>query len=287
MKRVLITISTFFALILSSVILTSSSHENHVAYSKKLNGAPGGKAGDRASSFTDCTDCHSGSATTVGNMITSNIPASGYVAGTTYSITATIVQTGIVKFGFEISPQSSTGSMRGTLAITSTQTQLKTAFSCSYVTHTSSGNSGSGSKTWSFNWTAPATGLGPVTFYGAFVAADNDGSESGDDIYLSTYAVSENLTTNVDASSPDVNLNVYPNPVTDNIHVNYFLKSSQHITISIMDINGQISEIFFTGIQDAGTNELNIPLHQKYPSGIYFLQIKSNEFIVNKRLIVE
>ena len=161
MKRVLITISTFVFLILSSVILTSLSPENSVDHSKKLNGSPGGKAGDRASSFTDCTDCHSGTATTVANMITSNIPAAGYVAGATYAVTATIVQAGIVRFGFEISPQSSTGLMQGTLGITSTQTQLKTAFSCSYITHNSTGNSGSGSKTWTFNWTAPATGLAP------------------------------------------------------------------------------------------------------------------------------
>ena len=35
----------------------------------------------------------------------------------------------------------------------------------SYMNHTSSGNSGSGSNTWIFNWTAPSTNVGPVTFY--------------------------------------------------------------------------------------------------------------------------
>src|SRR5204863_8988529 len=93
-------------------------------------------------------------------------------------------------FGFEISPQSITGTLLGTLMITNTtETQLVGANK--YVTHKLAGTTGAGSKTWNFNWTAPVAGTGNVTFYGAFNVANNSGNSSGDTIYKSTLVVSE------------------------------------------------------------------------------------------------
>ena len=41
----------------------------------------------------------------------------------------------------------------------------------------------SGGFTWQFNWTAPSSNEGDVTFYGVFNAANGDGSNGGDKIY--------------------------------------------------------------------------------------------------------
>jgi hypothetical protein len=122
--------------------------------------------------------------------ITSNIPASGYVPGNTYNITATATRAGHVRFGFEVSPQSPTGVLLGTLIVTNTtETQLVGANK--YITHKLAGTTGSGSKTWNFNWTAPVAGTGNVTFYGAFNCANNSGTSAGDTIFKSTLLVSE------------------------------------------------------------------------------------------------
>src|SRR6185436_7418712 len=89
-----------------------------------------------------------------------------------------------------VSPQSITGILLGTLIITNTvETQLVGANK--YVTHKFAGTSGSGSRTWNFNWTAPVAGTGNVTFYGAFNCANNSGNSAGDTIYKSTLVVSE------------------------------------------------------------------------------------------------
>ncbi|HQF28974.1 MAG TPA: T9SS type A sorting domain-containing protein, partial [Bacteroidia bacterium] len=62
-------------------------------------------------------------------------------------------------------------------------------------THTSGGTApsapGSGTRSWSFNWVAPAAGTGAVTFYGAFLGGNNNGSESGDLTYKTTTIVNE------------------------------------------------------------------------------------------------
>ena len=123
-------------------------------------GAPAGYTGSPADG-QDCHNCHGGSASTVSGWITSNIPTGGYTAGSTYTITVTV--TGSGNHGFEVSPQNSSGTLLGTLIAGSGNT-LKG--SGKYVTHSNSQNGNP--QTWNFQWIAPVTGTGTVTFYGAF-----------------------------------------------------------------------------------------------------------------------
>jgi hypothetical protein len=158
------------------------------------SGAPAGRTGSPGDGNLTCavSGCHLPGPTpaTMAGWITSNIPASGYVPGNTYTITATATRPNHVRFGFEVSPQSITGTLLGTLIITNTtETQLVGANK--YVTHKLAGTTGAGSKTWNFNWTAPVAGTGSVTFYGAFNVANNSGNSSGDTIYKSTLVISE------------------------------------------------------------------------------------------------
>ncbi len=125
------------------------------------NGAPVGVTGSPGDG-SNCTSCHGGTATTTVGLITSNIPASGYIAGQTYQITATNTLTGSGKFGFEVSPQNVGGTQLGTLVAGSGS---KLVGGSKYVTHS---NATSSLSTWTFSWIAPVAGTGVVTFYGAF-----------------------------------------------------------------------------------------------------------------------
>jgi hypothetical protein len=169
-------------------IISSISFNNAHSYS---TGAPGAKTGSPGDGAT-CTNCHSGTASPQTNWITSNVPASGYVPGTTYTFTATATFTGCTKFGFEISPQNASGTLLGTLIATNT-TETQLIASSKYITHTSGGTSvvTTGTKSWSFDWTAPIAGTGAVTFYGAFNATNSSGTNSGDNIYNSNLIVAE------------------------------------------------------------------------------------------------
>ena len=158
-------------------------------------GAPAGRTGSPGDGGLTCaiSGCHLPGPTpaTMAGWITSNIPGTGYVPGSTYTITATATRPGHVEFGFEISPQNNAGTLLGTLVVTnSTETQLVGANK--YITHKLAGTSGpSGTKTWNFNWTAPVAGTGTVTFYGAFNVTNSNNNSSGDTIYKSTLVVSE------------------------------------------------------------------------------------------------
>ena len=124
-------------------------------------GSPASKTGSPGDN-SNCVSCHGGSAVAVSGWITSNIPSGGYVPGTIYTITATATGTG--RKGFEVSPQNVTGTQLGVLAA---GTGSKLVGGTKYVTQTAAGSS-SGTSIWNFTWTAPATGTGNVTFYGAF-----------------------------------------------------------------------------------------------------------------------
>ncbi|MBX7109797.1 MAG: T9SS type A sorting domain-containing protein [Chitinophagales bacterium] len=158
------------------------------------DGAPSSVTGSPGDNNKTCTKsgCHSGTAGTMLNAMTSNIPAAGYVPGTTYQVTATISDPSLVKFGFEISPQNAAGTVLGTMSLTDATKTKFTASNGKYITHTTSGNTWNGhTATWSFNWKAPVAGTGAVTFYGSFMYANNNGGTSGDIVKTSTYTVQE------------------------------------------------------------------------------------------------
>ena len=176
-KITLVALLSFFLIFTVNTALTNGS------------GAPQGHTGSPGDGAS-CTSCHSSfPPIPATGLITSNIPASGYVPGTTYLITATISHASFNKFGFQISPQNSSGALMGTLALTMpSATQI---LQNKWITHTSSGTAGTGnSRIWTFNWTAPTSG-GAVTFYGAFNSANNNSNTSGDQITLSSLTVQQ------------------------------------------------------------------------------------------------
>ncbi len=128
------------------------------------SGAPSGRAGGPAEGGATCYGggCHSGTAQTVSGFITTNIPASGYVAGSTYNITVSF--TGSGGKGFELSPQDVTGNQIGTLVAGSGSHLVGGTKYC-----TQSSKQSSSTALWTFQWVAPATaGSGTLSFYGAF-----------------------------------------------------------------------------------------------------------------------
>lgn len=238
------------------------------------SGTPGGKTGSTLDVNT-CTQCHSGTAISQENWITSNIPASGYVPGETYTITATGTHSGAAKFGFEITSEDASSKV-GTFIVTDAAT-TKLANGNNAIGHTSSNSASSGSKTWSFDWTAPLTGTGDVTFFGAFNAANDNGSTSGDVIYTSQMAVSEASVGVNDKSS--VELTIFPNPVEDFLSI----KSESKIqNIKIIDLIGKL--VFNKSGIDNTSEKINLNI---LSAGTYLILIKGENFLKKEKIIIK
>jgi type IX secretion system substrate protein len=154
-------------------------------------GSPGGKTGSMGDGGNTCTDCHSGTAQSQSDWITTNIPMEGFIAGETYLITATGTHSGVVKFGFELTAEDAFTAKVGTFAITE-PTRTQQANANKSVTHTSGGNTPTGNmNSWSMEWTAPASSPSLVIFNAAFNAANGNGGTSGDQIYTTEISVSQ------------------------------------------------------------------------------------------------
>ena len=153
-------------------------------------GSPGGKTGSPTDGV-DCMQCHGvfSTSTTISN-ITSNIPPSGYVPGNIYNITAVHNGAGFGDpTGFEITCEENTSNTKTGIFFITNSTTTQNTNNGSAVTHTTAGNSLS---TWSFDWEAPLSGTGNVTFYGAFIEAGYPiGLNQGDYFSSTTLSASE------------------------------------------------------------------------------------------------
>lgn len=152
----------------------------------------------------NCTSCHSGSSVVTSGTqwnrvrMRSNIPSTGYLMDSTYTVTVTYAESGISTFGFQLTALSSDSSKAaGTFATTDARTQKNSGtvsgLTRNYIEHTATGNSkvATDSTSWVFKWKAPSKNMGSVTFYINVNAADGNGSSSGDVIYGKSFKISQ------------------------------------------------------------------------------------------------
>ncbi|HUQ34248.1 MAG TPA: PQQ-dependent sugar dehydrogenase, partial [Pyrinomonadaceae bacterium] len=139
----------------------------------------------------DCSECHLPQPDAGTGHIQINAPAS-YVPGQTYQITVTHTNSDPtrLRWGFQLTALDDANVKAGNLQSADVRTQVLDnqgpGASRQYIEHTSSGTfiNQQGGASWTFNWTAPQTNVGPVTFYVAGNQANNDGNTSGDYIYF-------------------------------------------------------------------------------------------------------
>lgn len=193
-------------------VLLTDNFVNQTSYAYS-SGPPAGYTG-APGEFT-CTECHL--VEDAGNGKLSLTVPPTYVPGRTYQITvkhANADQTRI-RWGFELTALSADRLKAGELASTDATTQLTTGGPDNknprqYIEHTAAGNF-EGQKNgamWTFNWTAPATDVGPVTFYVAGNQANGNHNSSGDYIY-STFASSD-----PDSTQAEYAISASPSPLT-------------------------------------------------------------------------
>ena len=235
---------------------------------------------------TNCTNCHTPyPVNSPGGSVSINIPSNSnnnYVAGQTYTVNVKIVRAGLHIYGFGFESLDSNGANAGTLSlINSGTTTLLSALVNSNnrlnITHYG-GVLSNDTCTFSFKWTAPQNNVGKIFFYASGMAADGDGSAYGDYIYTASQILSPDLSTTTDDKTALENTFViYPNPANTNFRIETIYAGK--ITIDLHDASGRIV------LSDAIRNASNIDVsHLK--EGVYTLSIKTNDRVVNKKLII-
>src|SRR6476661_9760657 len=174
-------------------------------------GPPAGYTGAPQEEPEACAECHVPPDAGTGRI--SITAPQTYVPGQTYPITVTHTnpdQTRL-RWGFELTvldtaADEKAGELQSIDGLTQVLNNAGPGSARQYIEHTAAGTfiGQQNSASWTFNWTAPATDIGVVTFYTAGNQANNDGNTSGDYIYKTFVSVAPASTT------PDFALSVNP-----------------------------------------------------------------------------
>lgn len=172
-----------FSLVLVGTIVYSTS--NALTNS---NGAPQGHSGSIGDGQSNCLSCHNTSAlaASFSQSLTINSSIEGYyIPNSTSYFIVSAIGAGIDEFGFQACFENNEGEKVGEIILVDpSQTQLLSGGD--YITHTASGTTGIGAKTWGFYWVAPASIEGDVTLYVSALLSNNNGQNTGDKVLSSS-----------------------------------------------------------------------------------------------------
>jgi hypothetical protein len=282
MRKIYLSVSLFatFSIIMVSGLFQESQTNSNGSFFINPSSAPG---------QTTCAQsgCHGG--TLNGGpgsvQISTNIPQDGYIPNETYTITVNINSGGSngVRYGFAASATNSANQQIGGFAVINNNTQLR--LNGQVVSHTSAGNSGgTSSKQFVFNWTAPAAGVGNVTFYTSGMSANGNGTTSGDQVYTNNLTISENLSASVAEKSFNEKFGVYPNPAKSFVNVDLKLNfSPQQVKYRIIDLTGKT--MVSSNIQYSENFRIEFP--ESIKSGIYLVEVEVGDKIFRKKVLTE
>ena len=248
----------------------------------KLNGSPGAKT-DSPMDGNNCTACHSGTVNSGNGLLSvaTDIPVQGYTSGQTYSIAVQLTQNTINRFGFEITcEEGNFGSNKtGSFGI-SDPTTTKFTNNNAAVTHTQSGISGSGSKTWNMNWTAPTSSVsGGVVFYVSALFANGNGNNSGDEVYTTSRSFSE-ATSSININENENSITTFVNPLSKDIMIN----AEESIRISNLKVNDISSKLVYSKKEVLLPTTINVDF---LDPGIYIITMNTvNGEKITKKLLL-
>jgi hypothetical protein len=232
-----------------------------------LTGAPG---------ESNCTDCHSGSVLDGSNQHQFILSDAGFASVTSYvpgaSYTATLqLANDPSKKGFSSTTlDNGSNSMAGSLlgdAVGGTAGFQNGGGTRDYVSHTSTSNTNA-NTIWSWEWTAPAVDVGNVTFYIASNSANNNGSTSGDEIFLTEHVI--NSTLGIEEVKNDISTFTAGYSVEGNsVAINFTSMIADDMHFNLVDLNGK--SVYSSNLSKSmiGTNKQMVSLPSEIENGIY------------------
>jgi hypothetical protein len=82
------------------------------------------------------------------------------------------------------------------------------------------------------------------------------------------------------------NVEVYPNPITDQIKLKYSISRNSNVSIKMTDILGNEVATLCSGRFDPGTQSCNYYLSNRISKGFYFIRVVAGTELVIKRISI-
>jgi hypothetical protein len=231
-----------------------------------------------------------------------------YTPGNSYTLTLQVTKPQISKFGFElVALKDSTNKNIGNFTLLEgTRTQKinhmagggDLRFS---MTHKTAGTSTSspGAIQWKMKWTAPTTNVGTITFWYASNCTNNNGQNTGDQVFLSHFQIrpyvpedttggnDTTITTGMKKINPDLNrLRAYQESNSHFLSVNFSSYTEQEGKIMLCDVSGRLllaEPIRFV----PGHNMQRLELPANCCEGAYFVKVVADNRVYTNKIILE
>jgi hypothetical protein len=221
----------------------------------------------------------------------SNMTGWVYDPGVTYHMTVTVARSANSLFGVCVEALTTANANAGTLVITnSAKTSIKSrtvsGVSRRSVVHTLNGGANPAQMAFNFDWTAPASNIGDVTFYFAGVAANADGNETGDYVYTGSQVVNYNTLNSIATINTSTPISVYPMPVQDHFSVNYTVNTSGPVSIKLYTMQGALAADLGSKMLAKGDYTDNFYLPANLSSGNYLLNIESESGLSSRKILI-
>ncbi|HRH38509.1 MAG TPA: T9SS type A sorting domain-containing protein [Flavobacteriales bacterium] len=268
-----------------ALVLTSGVTDNNGKAGR--TGAPGENTCVNSCHNTYTLNSGAGSVT----LGSTNMTNWEYVPGVTYHMTVTVSLASSVLFGVGVECLTSAGGNAGNLVVTnaaSTQTKNATVSGNSRrnIVHQQGGGAGSGSKTFAFDWTAPTTNIGSVTFYYAGNATNNDDNEAGDRIYTGSHVITPAISTGImDAVAQNAEVVVGPVPFDNTCSITYTSFGGGDVVLALYDMNGTMLDRVLTTERPAGRHTEVLDNMERFAAGTYLLVLDVNGQRITKTIV--
>ncbi|MFN8308687.1 MAG: choice-of-anchor V domain-containing protein [Chitinophagales bacterium] len=219
--------------------------------------------------YTNCTQCHTTNtaaedsskfavkmATTLaglsGGLLT---PTSQYTPGVTYYMSMELKNNTVnaKRFGFEMSAHDGSDNSAG-LFIATNHTNTKDTLGTvtplngrSYISHYHANNN----KIWIYKWQAPATSVGPVTFYYAGNFADSSLTNDNDYIYYSHVTIGSTVS-GIAETDGMKGFQLFPAHAHQVINVSFEASKGGTLSLLVYNLQGQMVKQLFNETIAAG-----------------------------------
>ncbi len=236
----------------------------------------------------NCTSCHngtvqSGSGFNVVTIADNNGTVSEYLPGQTYHVLVSLASSSS-KNGFQIVALDGSNAQAGTVTITdATNTQVNNgAAGKKYVNHKAAGTA---FNTWTFDWTAPATNVGDVTFYLATNETNNQSNDTGDIIRLSQHVIGS--TASIEGKTAAYSIQLNYSASTHSLHMDLESLSNGTGHLNLVNSAGQSVFTEDLGQINSGENNLTVKLNHELPKGMYIANVSVNNHFITKKIMIQ
>lgn len=270
MKRILLLTASSGLLYLS---LTSASFGPG---SQALNctGSPG--------STSTCSSCHGGgSGTTIANAeirkLSTGISGpivSQYQHDTTYIVKVVGNNINLSHFGFQLTALNTSNTNAGTFQNVTGSMHIVAVGSKNIVEHTAPLAKTNSQYEATFQWKAPSTGTGNITFYGVINGVDNGGNATADKPSNPFTVILAQAPTSVNELQLTAELTAYPNPFGSVLNIKMDNAANGVYTMAAFDINGK--KVLSNAVTVSGkTYETSINTGN-WAAGLYHIQLSKD-----------